>query len=279
MSVARHTALLTGIPRSGTTLCCRLLNQCTDTLALVEPMQVQSFDPQQGEGAACAQIERFSQDIRRKVAQGRAVPSLQARGALAENVIADAAGDDGLRRPMVVQGEVLVDRPLSDDFALVIKHNALFTALLPRLQTIFPVYAVIRNPLLVLASWNSVDLPVYHGRVPAGERYAPQLGECLAAEPDRLQRQLKVLDWFFRTFDQQVPSGRLIRYESLVQGLHTPLPDMAAAGGWGGLSNIERDQAQRYPSALLTQLADRLLASDGAYWQYYDKDAVEALLP
>ena len=64
------------------------------------------------------------------------------------------------------------DRHLTPGFDLVVKHNALFTALLPDLLSAFPVYGIVRNPLAVLASWNAVNLPVKQGRIPA-ERSSP----------------------------------------------------------------------------------------------------------
>lgn len=279
MTTVPHSALLTGIPRSGTTLCCRLLNACADTVALVEPMRVQDFDPDLGIDAACEGVARFALAVRRRALIGATLPSMHAQGMLAANVIGDQPAADGLRKPVVMQGEVPIDKPLDDQFALVIKHNALFTALLPRLQEHLPVYAVLRNPLAVLASWNSVDLPVNRGRVPAGERFAPELARRLDAEPDRLRRQLRVLDWFCDAFHRHVPADRMIRYEALVQGLHTPLPELAAPDSWHGLSGVNLDQHRRYAPDLLQRLATVLLVTEGAWWRFYGRADVEALLP
>jgi hypothetical protein len=274
----RHAALLTGIPRSGTTLCCRLLNRCDDTLALVEPMKVQDFDPGAGVDAACEGVVRFVADARAKALAGQSVPTMHSNGALAENVIGSQQGENGLRKAVVAQGEVVIDKPLSEGFSLIVKHNAFFTALLPRLRDYLPVYAVVRNPLAVLASWNSVNLPVNHGRVPAGERYAPELKRRLDAEPDRLQRQLVVLDWFCQAFERHVPQECLIRYESLVQGEETPLQALVPNDGWRGLTDVNRAQNRQYATDMLARLAGPLLASDGAYWRFYDRREAEALL-
>jgi hypothetical protein len=255
-----------------------LLNACADTLALVEPFKVENLEAG-GPEAAADQLARWLAEVRRSaVIEGRA-PSLHRQGALASNVIGSDRGHDGLRKAEVVQGEVELHKPLSAAFTLVVKHNALFTALLPELQRRFPVYAVVRNPLAVLASWNSVDLPVNRGRIPAGERYAPQLAAQLDATPDRLQRQLRILDWFCAAYHRQVPPQRLIRYESLVGGLATPLRDMAAPGSWREATGVDTGQNRGYPPELLAGLAETLLASEGAYWRFYDRAEVEALLP
>ena len=48
---------LTGVPRSGTTLCCRLLGMARGTVALVEPMDVAGLP--RGREPALAAIEVF----------------------------------------------------------------------------------------------------------------------------------------------------------------------------------------------------------------------------
>ena len=88
--------------------------------------------------------------------------------------------DARLRRFRGEWGEIAIDKPLSARFTLLIKHNALFAALLPRLTESFPCLALVRNPLSVLASWQTVDLPVHPGpdtgRGGARRRAAPGAG-------------------------------------------------------------------------------------------------------
>jgi len=47
-----------------------------------------------------------------------------------------------------------VDKQLSPDFLLVMKHNSAFAGVLDRLVRRLPVYAVVRNPLSILSSWQ-----------------------------------------------------------------------------------------------------------------------------
>jgi hypothetical protein len=70
----------------------------------------------------------------------------------------------------------------------------MFTALLPILAQRFPVFAMVRNPLAVLASWNSVDIPAKQGRVPKAEIYDQDLVHRMSSIDDRLDRQLSLLD-------------------------------------------------------------------------------------
>jgi hypothetical protein len=113
-------------------------------------------------------------------------------------------------------GQIDVRHQLHDEnFTLVIKHNALFTALLPELNGSLPVYGIVRNPLAVLASWNQVDLPVNQGHIPAGEMFYPALKALLAQTSDRLQRQLHILEWFCHQYAEHL-GERILRYEDFV---------------------------------------------------------------
>ena len=69
------------------------------------------------------------------------------------------------------KGKISIDKELARDFFLVVKQPALFSALLPVLAQRFPCYAIVRNPLSVLASWNSVDHKVRQGHSSGAELY------------------------------------------------------------------------------------------------------------
>lgn len=211
-----HTILLTGLPRAGTTLCCHILNAYPNVLALHEPLTPSDFDPALGRTAAVAQIADFAQQTRASAQRDGVVISRQKDGKVPENPVAQSMGEGGLRPMDVSLGQIRVRDQLQDEhFTLVIKHNALFTALLPELNNSLPVYGIVRNPLAVLASWNQVDLPVNQGHIPAGEMFDPVLKEQLAQINDRLQRQLHILEWFCRRYADHL-AGRILRYEDFV---------------------------------------------------------------
>ncbi len=211
-----NTILLTGLPRAGTTLCCHILNAYSNVLALHEPLTPSDFDPALGRAAAIAQIAAFAQQSRAIALRDGVVVSRQKDGKVPENPVAQAMGEGGLRPMDVSLGQIDVRHQLQDEqFTLVIKHNALFTALLSELNNSLPVYGIVRNPLAVLASWNQVDLPVNQGHIPAGEMFDPALKAQLAQIDDRLQRQLHILEWFCRRYADHLP-GRILRYEDFV---------------------------------------------------------------
>lgn len=216
-----HTLLLTGLPRAGTTLCCHILNAYPNVLALHEPMTPSDFDPALGRKAAVAQIAHFAQQSRVSALRDGVVVSRQKDGRVPENPVAQAAVEGGLRPMDVSLGQIDVRHQLQDEhFTLVIKHNALFTALLPELNSALPVYGIVRNPLAVLASWNQVDLPVNQGHIPAGEMFDSALKAKLAQISDRMQRQLHILEWFCRQYVDHL-AGRILRYEDFVVNPHS----------------------------------------------------------
>lgn len=274
MSDPRYIAL-TGVPRSGTTLCCHLLGQATNTVALFEPMEVHKL-PVDDRAAALDAVENFF-DLSRQslLAEGRAW-SQQVGGAVPDNPIANRRDGTGLRRKEATRGEILVDKPLDDRFTLVVKHNAAFAALLPDLGHRFETWAVVRNPLAVLASWHSVDLPVSRGRLPAGERLDSALAASLQATPDLVARQLLILDWFFTKFSESLPAGRVLAYERVVSSGGALLGEaLGVALPARGLE--ARNASPLYDPAQARTLADRLLSQGGAWRSFYPEAEVEAL--
>lgn len=268
-----RTLLLTGIPRGGTTLACRLLGQAKDTVALFEPMDVASLPA--APAAAVDAIAAFAAAARAQLlAEGRA-PSKQTGGQVPDNPFLAPDPATGERRLQATPGLLELPSPPLPGFTLAIKHNAAFTALLRELAARFEVLALVRHPLAVLASWHSVDLPVGAGRVPAGERLDPALAARLQAEPDRIARQLAILDWCFGRF-AALPAARVLRYEDIVASGGECL--YAAAGVAGTPQSLAgRNANPAYRRVDIDALAARLRAHDGPCWRWYARDSVEAL--
>ncbi len=267
--------ILTGVPRGGTTLCCHLLNRAPDTIALFEPIPVDALPI----GTAAVDFLRaYFQSTRQGLQRSGQAPSYRsADGRIPDNPAADRPGQP--RRWQVEHGMVQFDAPASQDFTLAIKHNASFTALLPQLHAQFETLAIVRHPLAVLASWSSLELAVSAGRAPAGERQDAALVQALDRQADAPGRQIVLLDWFFQRYLQYLPAQRVLRYEDLVESqgriLYRAL-DLPDSSMIAPLQ--ERNANPVYRSAILPRLAERLLASDGAYWHWYPRDSVMQLL-
>ena len=269
--------VLTGIPRGGTTLACRLLGEAVDTLALFEPMPVAAL-PTTPAAAADAVARYFAQVRERALREGR-VPSKHRAGRVPDNPFGERVSGQLPRPWLVEQGDIAVDKPLSATFRLVIKHNAAFTALLPELGKRHLLVGIVRNPLAVLASWRSVDLPVSHGRLPAGERLDPLLAQALAQQPDDLRRQILILDWFFSRLLRWVPPPCLLRYEDVVasggacllRAVGAPPPEVVAP------PLRSRNASAQYDVASIRTLTHALHAHAGASLRFYGAAAVDAL--
>lgn len=269
--------ILTGVPRGGTTLCCHLLNQASDTVALFEPIPVDALPV--GASAAIAYLrDYFARTRARLLTDGTADSFRDADGRIPDNPARDRPGAP--RGWQVEHGTVRFDQPLAPDFLLAIKHNASFAALLPALAEAFPVLAVVRHPLAVLASWNSLALPVSDGRAPAAERQDPALAAALAAAGDRPARQLVLLDWFFRRYRDALPDTRVLRYEDLVAGGGAPLYAAAGVSPRAPTAPLtERNANPAYRGLDLAGLAAGVQARpEAAWWHWYAPDSVAPLL-
>lgn len=265
----RHTWLLSGIPRSGSSLCCRLIGELPDVVALTEPIQdvqTQAVSPED----ACRRIENFARSVRVRILEEGWAPTVHVDGQLVDNLVANPRAP-GLRRWSAERGDIAIDAPTSRRFTLVIKHNALFAALLPRLGRTFPCLGLVRNPLAVLASWRTVDMKVRDGRLPAGERFDPRLAAGLSAEKQTLKRQILVLNWFFEQYQGYLPPERVVRYEDVVQSrgavLHRAI---------GARTSTAKPLASRNANALYDRDVDDLLAGleedRGAWTRFYSPE-------
>jgi len=211
---ASNDVLLTGLARSGTTLTVSLLNRLPGTIALHEPMDFDRY-PLTRE-SALNDIADYLRRTRVELLQTGATVTRVVQSKEQSNPYSDQRRDGRLRAEISPVQRHQFNKPLRDDFLLVVKHPLAFTALLDRLTGSYPVFALVRNPLSVLASWNSVEAPVASGRAPQAEKRDPELKRALDDEPDLLSRQLILLDWVCDRYERLLPPHAVIRYETVV---------------------------------------------------------------
>jgi hypothetical protein len=273
--MTNNNVLITGTPRSGTTMTCHLLNKVPDTVALHEPMQTGHLKGKEGPAAA---VERFCEEQRHSILEHGIAISKQEGGAVPANPVGTSRTDAGLRKRVVSKGQIAIDKELSPDFTLAVKHCGSFTATLDRLVTRFPVYAIVRNPLAMLASWSTVEFAVQRGHVPVAEGLDPELKATLASIDDVLDRQIQVLIWFHDRIRRYLPEEAIIRYESIVETGGKALAVVRP----GAASLDEPLQSQNtsglYDHERMLRIGERLLKSEGAHWESYSKESVERLL-
>ena len=266
-----NNIILTGIPRSGTTLSCYLLSQTPDCVALNEPMRTAQYKTYQSALQAIPGYFKTTRDsiLNRGVAVARA-----SKGKMTDNHFST---EKGVRKKMVRKQEIEINKELSPNFNLAIKHNALFSILLHDLAKDFPVFAFVRNPLAVLGSWNSLDLPVSNGKVRATKFLLPDFDRALSKIPDLYDKQLFILNWYFEQY-LHLPSEKVIKYEDLTasNGSVLSLINPKAKNIVTSLKNKNKNAI--YNKDILLRLSEKLIKSDIACWQFYDKSDIEAIL-
>jgi hypothetical protein len=287
--VNERNALLAGVPRSGSTLTCELLNLVPDTVALDEPMDVPTLtgrarrnaDPERGSppdpGPIGDDIDHFLDRMRESLALHGTAVSKQVRGRVTGGKYAEEADGDGPRASLATLGEIHVEKDLSPDFLLLIKHTGAFTALAEPLARRFRLFATIRNPLAILASWQTVDFPGREGHHPVAEEIDSGLASTLAAIDDRVERQITLIGWFFEQYAAHLPAEQIIRYEAIVESGGRALSVITEPASRLDEPLASRNRAAVYDAATMRALAERLLGTDGAYWAFYPPDSVKAL--
>jgi hypothetical protein len=226
-------------------------------------------------------LGRFFRKSRRGIRRDGVAPSKTIGGAIPENAYGSAKRGK-LRSHSVEKGKemgrLIVDKDLEGRFFLIVKQPAIFTALLPVLVERFPCYAIVRNPLSVLASWNSVDHNVREGHSAGAELYDEGLRWELASIEDRVSRQLHLLSWWYGGFYGTLDKEHIMRYEDVVgsggRALSVVVPSAKLLNEPLELRNLN----PLYDRDDMLRIGERLLASEGAYWRFYPRESVEDLL-
>ena len=278
MQNSRHgnDIVLAGLPRSGSTLTCHLINKLPDAVALNEPMSTRRFKDLPDNAAICDAISQFLVSMRGSLETSGTALSKHIDGLVPDNPVVQKITGDGLRQGEAILGEISFRKDLPENFTLVVKHPSTFAALLPDLAKRFTTFATIRNPVAVLSSWNSVSMPIRDGRAPKGENMVPELHARLNALPDRLDRQVHLLRWFFERFSA-LPAERVIRYEDIIASSGTCLRVLSESAVCLEEPLESRNRSELYDAELTPILVERLLRErDAAFWDFYSQSSVEA---
>ncbi len=294
-----NNVIITGIPRSGTTLTCHLLNKVPDIIALHEPIPFPMSDLSASRNAICFRIGDFFCESRQSLNKYGTAMSKQRNGRIPDNprggypgalsklmaylIPFKNKGRLDLRKTRVTRGTAHFQKRLSDEFLLCIKHNAGFTVVLDDLTDHFPCFAVVRNPLSVLTSWNSVDCPVRNGHIPAAERVDEVLRRNLSSISDRYERQFHILSWFFEKYDSDLPRDHVISYEDIILSRGKALEKIFGAAGsfdedLKNMSLKSKNLNKLYNKDHMLKLGEKLLKTDGAFWKFYTRASVEQLM-
>jgi hypothetical protein len=273
-----NNIVLTGLPRSGTTLTCHLLNKLPNTVALHEPIEFWEILKFKTHQDICFYIAEQFESMRDSILIDKTAISRQIQGRIPDNNFGDDKHlDSGLRKNLVSIGTVDINKQLEPNFLLVIKEPGIFTAILKNLVEQFPTFAIIRNPLAVLASWNTVPFHVTKGRTPVA-RLDSALAQGLAQIKDRIDRQIYILSWFYEQYRIFLPDSSILRYETIIASGGKALSVIQSQIQMVQYSLKNKNLNPLYDREMMLLLGDKLLNSEGAFWNFYSRESVEILL-
>lgn len=221
--------IITGIPRSGTSLAAALLDQAPNAFCLSEPREHFALVETAADAVAftdhlCLDFDRLRETL---LSGGEVMDRRDADGSAVTNYFTGSPSD--VDRKSTYSIRAVARKGLRPDFILGIKHNAPFTAVLPEIarRDRFRIITIIRDPLSVIRSWRSLPLPVGQGRLPAGEKFWPELAALTLGPLDVLEKQIRLCELLLQRFTSQGERCVTLRYEDI---LDEPSILLTAAG-------------------------------------------------
>lgn len=270
----RNDIVLTGLARSGTTLVVSILNRLENVVALHEPINFTRYP---------LTPERAVDDLQKyfRVSRDEILSAGQIDGKLVNggggNSFGEKLNNFGLRKSIDYYGIIEINKSLVNDFLFVVKHPMAFTALVGVLSSAFPVFALIRNPLSVLASWNSIDHSLIDGRAPQAELRDSFLKSRLDDESDFLNRQLIVLDWAFGQYGKFLSASSIIRYEQVILTEGKCLDVIVKNARALSEPISSRNANGLYNLTMLDNWFDRMLIRGGAWLDFYSERKIKEM--
>jgi hypothetical protein len=272
--------VLTGPGRSGTTLTCFLLNKLPNAVALSEPIAPGKYaDRMPDREAVVDGIEDFYRDMRKMALGQGLVVSKHVGGMVPDNT---KGMKDGVRQRIAEKGKIPVGKELEPDFYLAIKQPGLFTALLPVLAKRFSCFAIVRNPLAIMASSSTLQQNKRRKNPSAKRRYDPELGSRLKENKregaDRVGQRLLRFHYTFERYQQVLPESHILRYEDICSSHGKALEVIVPTAGELDEPLENKNLNPLYPRDKTLRFGERLLESEGAYWNFYSREDVEEIM-
>lgn len=268
-----NTILITGLPRSGTTLVCNLLTSLPNVIALHEPMNVIQLKNKSIEDKYKF-INDYIHKSRNMIFFEKKIETKHINGKTPDNSLSNIYSENGLRKSITEFGFINIEKAISNDFLLIIKHNAAFTAILDILITKYNCFGIIRNPFAILQSWQTVDIPVHYGNLPIAEELDENLKYNLSKTNNIIERQLYIINWYFSRFDNFLPKNKIIKYEEIINSNGRCLNEISpnAINLFNNL--VSKNKNPLYKNKYKYEIGKILLESEGVYWNYYSKEEI-----
>lgn len=206
--------IITGIPRSGTSLFTSLISKESKTLCFSEPIWLKDIRS----SSTCCQsfsenLENKFNLLRKDISQNKPINLTLKKGSLElpENYY-KRINDKEIN----LKNNVSCRLPKHySNYDFFVKSNTQFTACLKQLKLrgFKNIYCIIRDPIAVLMSWRSLNIPISRGSIKIGELYSKEIRK-IVTEKHLLIKQVKILDWFFKQY--YINDSNIIKYEELI---------------------------------------------------------------
>lgn len=270
-----NNIILAGIPRSGTSFVCSLLNKIDGVLALVEPLDMSAFSACKNQHERHIFLSKYFEHSRASILQGEKINVLDFDSE--SNTFVD---DAHARRKTTIKGFKLseVNKNFDRDFLFIVKHPNAFSALLNELSVNWRCFAVVRNPVSVIASWSSLDHPLSQGRAPMAELFDDELRRKLDSIKNTLVRQVHLINWYFECYHRLLSPSQIIFYESVVKTSGKSLSNMVPAAQLLSENIGSMNNNKIYDQAVMGKIA-QLLQDCGGFWaKFYTPNDINELL-
>ncbi|WP_339609036.1 hypothetical protein [uncultured Planktosalinus sp.] len=265
-----RNVILTGIPRSGTTLCCKILLEVENQIALNEPIAAHFFRSKLTPEKV---VKNAFATYRKQLLKNQAVPVRTKAGKITDNAYST---DNKTRKLVLERTLVKFDKNVNSDFTLILKHCAEFTLILDQLDKKFECFAIVRNPLSVLASWHSVNVSVSRGKVSKAELLNPNFNNQLEKIKTLEDKQMFILNWYFLQFSMLSPQN-IIKYEDIITTQGRALSIISGKETFYTDELSDQNKNSLYDKqAMASYLKILLDCSDGAFLNYYSFEDIES---
>jgi len=268
----KRDVIITGIPRSGTTLLTAMMDSAPDTVALNEPKWQYDWARENREHSPPEDFAKWlAGDFivsRHKLLKGIALPERRAEDGSAVTNYYHVNPQTGAMEDTFKT--VPFTRPgLTPDFRLAMKHNGLyFGALQQIIETgMFDIYVIVRHPVHVIASWNRAPIPLSRGKMPGAIIYWDQMNSLTRSPVDLLEKQVKMYDLLCKRIHYFRDHVTVVQYEELVNQPET-FCSLAGIPAEKAVPFIDRKQAE-IPAAVRDSIADAFREHGQFYSHYY----------
>ena len=278
MTHAPDNVIFVGPARSGTTLACNLLNKIPNVVALDEPFERDLLQELAGPDAFLAAIaDKFTSQRAMIETRGEAHSTLSEGGQLSNHYATEPSSTTLRKRQVALDKMRGVN--VTRNFKLIIKHTLPFTALFHEIIKHYETFVIVRNPLAILLSWNSIDAAYRDGRIQPYVRplTSDDLLQRLRILDDRFERQNTLLQWHFEQYRPALRAATVIRYENVVETNGKALRLIAPSARSLDEDMQSHNTNSLYDRNLIWELKEKLIATRGAIWDFYTPADVEQL--